>query len=473
MATYIDVGTKRIQEYITRTSGSDEGQLRKRRGASRMISEATDPKEFTHLGLVANEETYAVEGVVHLKTEDVADPAAIAEAALRQLRGALPHAYVQVSWAVAQTYAAARVEIDRVAQTSAGNPQVLAGVRESLPAYREDPYAARCGSCGLAPAISGSDCEDCRRRDEAGRSTPRPGAADTPEGLAVRAVAALNSSTVRRVKDLRELATLPLDDRLKRNHLATIYADGNNVGNLMSSIDDLATAKRVSAAINDAITSSGYLALAELMPRCRPGVLPGIVTVLAADDALVTVPAPYGWAVATAIIHGFAAVMDDAVARGVIRPGEPVPSFSAGIAFSHMKSPIEQAIRSADAAMRAAKKAFRGTAAIGWVDVTHPVQGPAAHRSTQWLTERRSLLDGLTELPASQRAKWERDIADARAAHIPEDRILSFLTHEATRLDIPQFRDSTVDLDEIGHLLAIARWWSSTGTATKPEVGGQ
>lgn len=470
MPSYIDVGTKRIQEYITRTSGSDEGQLRKRRGASRMISEATDPSKFAHLGLGPNDETYAVEGVVHLKAEEVADPGTVAEAALSQLRAALPNAYVQVSWAVAESYATARAEIDRFARTGAASPQMVAGIRESLPMYREDPYAVRCGSCGLAPAVSGSDCEDCRLRDEAGRSTPRQGAADTPEDLAVKAVAALTSSTVRRVKDLKELATLPLDDRLKRNHLATIYADGNNVGNLMSGIDDLAIAKWVSAAINDAIMSSGHRALAELMPRCRRGVLPGIVTVLAADDALVTVPAPFGWALATAIIDGFAAGMDDAVAQGILRTGEPVPSYTAGIAFSHMKSPIEQAIRSADAAMRAAKKAFPGTAAVGWVDLSHPVQGPPAHRSIEWLTEWRPLLDRLIALPASQRAKWERDIAGARAAHIPDDRILRFLTHEATRLDISEFRDSTVDLDEIGHLLAIARWWDGTVIATDSEV---
>ena len=113
MGVYLDAGVIRIQEYLLRTSGADDRQLRKRRGASLMVADATSPDAFADLGLVPNTESYHVEGVAHLHAvaaegkDQTGQVPALAEQAAQRLRNALPHAYLRVSWAVADSYATA------------------------------------------------------------------------------------------------------------------------------------------------------------------------------------------------------------------------------------------------------------------------------------------------------------------------------------------------------------------------------
>ena len=390
MGVYVDAGVIRIQEYLLRTSGADDRQLRKRRGASLMVADATSPGAFADLGLVPNPESYHVEGVAHLRAvgPDGPNPAGrarvLADEAAQRLRSALPHAYLRVSWAVADSYPAAHPLL--AAARDGGQRGGSSGSIDVLPALREDPFQDRCRSCGLSAAEESRQCEDCDRRD--GRVAAVAGNAShhTPRSRALEEVSARAGQALRPPKDLSTLADLPRDRRAKRNHLATVYADGNGVGRLFERITDRDEAKELSTAIDEAIRHAGAQALHALLAWCDPGVLPAEVTVLAADDALITVPAPLGWVFVRELVSTFdqamaetpvvARLVADAEAQG--RP-QARPSLTAGVVFSHVKSPIERAIQAADTAMRRAKRAPPGPGGDRLDDLTPRRPPPRPH----------------------------------------------------------------------------------------------
>ncbi len=484
MPVYVDVGVQRIQEYLTRTSGADERQLQKRRGASRMVTDATHASGFADLGLQPNRESYHIEGVAHLVSDTISAEAArdLALRAADRLRKALPHAYVQATWASGDTYSAAHPLLDAARQGRA-DPAV-AGSLEFLPEVRDDPFGGRCKACGLASAGSAEQCPDCDARDRAGaRQAADPAAAKahpTPEEQVRAAASKVAGRTLAPVAHLTQLAKLPRDHSLKRNHVATVYADGNSVGQLFHGLSDRALAQRLSRDVDDAIRAAGAQALTDLLPECAGdrlpegagGVLPAVVTVLAADDALVTVPAPLAWQFTCELIELFNRAMaaSEAVAE-LTADGGVLPTLTAGIVFSHLKEPIETAITAAADTMRLAKRAHPRQAAVGWTDLTHP-GARADHAPLQWLTGHRRLLDRLCVEPASARTQWERDLDDARAESIPEERLAAFLHTEFTRTGRRALAEAALPTADLARLLSAARWWRST-PAEQTDEGGR
>ncbi|BAK34156.1 hypothetical protein MLP_11420 [Microlunatus phosphovorus NM-1] len=448
MPAYIDVGVVRIQEYITRTSGAAEGQLRKRRGASRMVANAA-AASYLDLGLEPNPESYHVEGVAHLRsigTLSGAEAADRAGAAIERMRAQLPYAYLRASWALADTYSTAFTLLDaaRRGETAEG----VSGVLDYLPPPRDTPFSKRCKSCGLGEVITGDTCGDCRRRDQAGKAQTTSDA-PTPEERVLAEVNHRAHLSLTAVTDLTGLARLPVDPHAKRNHLATIYADGNGVGKLFESIGDRTAAQTTSKDLDSAIRGAGRDALVSLLPYCRDKSLPAVVTVLAADDALITVPAQLGWTFTETLLTGFAQQVS----------GYESLSLTAGIVFSHVKSPIEAAISAADEAMRDAKRARHGQAAIGWADLTHPGGEDAKICDLAWLRDRRQVLDLVSGLPASQRSGWERIIAEAAAAEVDAADLMVFFRREFNRLG-SVLADLDLTLDEFQDMLDLARWWA-------------
>ncbi|MDN5789582.1 MAG: hypothetical protein L0H25_01760 [Micrococcales bacterium] len=488
MKLYLDVGVTRIQEYIGRTAGADEGQLRRRRGASRMVTNATDAGNFAVLGWQPNDETYTAEGVAHLVRPMAAPTQAecgigLVEQVLIRLREALPHAYLEASWARAETYAEALNRLEsarRLLGTPSLNMPDGRGALAWLPPVREDPYASRCGSCGLAAAESAvtdrksqPQCDDCILRDSQGRPAGARGpvGADrqTPEEQTLAAVSELVDAPLRPVRDLNQLGRLPRRAVEKKNHIATIYADGNNVGALFEGLSP-AQATRVSKALDASIKHAGRFALAQIHPSCDPAYLPGVVTTLAADDVLITVPASCGWAFAIHLVDAFNEEMASAMSREM-RDSDlgAAPTLTAGVVFSHYKHPIEDAINAAETVMRSAKKATNGAAAaIGWADLTQT--GTSEHspsRPLQWFAGNRGLIDHVAGLAASQRQKWMRDISTAIQEHVPDETITGFLSDEARRLGLRAPGLEQLPLDDVIALLQIVRWW----TPPSPGVG--
>ena len=484
---YVDIGVVRIQEYINRTSGSDGHVLRRRRGASRMVADVTrvesviatfaDETGALHESwqLGRNTETYDTEGVAHLKL--VAGASAdrtvqeVVAVLLGQVRHGAPQAYLRASWAQAESYARA---LPLLKAALRGEHPAEAGASDVLPPARDEVLSARCTSCGRAPASLGEYCQDCVRREQLGSR----GIDDATLSPQDEALVTLSNQWPKIVQagDLSKLARLPgrtapgQGGSGKLNHLATIYADGNNVGALFRSISgDLDRAKVVSAALNRTTKSSGHAALADLLsaiygpaPTPGPYVLPGEVTTLAADDVLITVPASYGWRFVLTLVDSF----NEAIARELGDSfNQSMPSLTAGITFHHCKLPIEEAVSTAFGVMRQAKDACRGTqSAIGWADLT--AADPVRTREFTWFRDHNDDLSKVAGMPHSQAAKYRQfliQLNDRDPAQVHD-----FLRQESNRDGAGRWIGSILDshpaqpeaaLEHLGDALNLAAWF--------------
>jgi len=468
MRVYVDLGVVRIQEYILRTSGASEGQLRKRRGASRMISEATASDRFR--GFQRNDETYHVEGVAHLTSDDVEGAPSRVHSALAQLRRDLPNAYLRGSWAVAESYQQALTLMNnRTGQSEANSER--SGELSWVPAAREESFTNPCDGCGAAPREQQNLCADCVLRDEHGRnlgsSTEQTSAGerDSPEQRALSAVAALIGREIDPPRDLMQIARSAPGDGTKRNHLATIYADGNSVGAWFRRIAaDPGAATGLSHRLDTAIKTAGHSALTHVTNACissdEATTLPASVTILAADDVLVSVPATFGWLFVTTLVREFNASM---AAQRPADAAEPAITLTAGIVFSHAKEPIERAIREADLAMRAAKRASRGQRSdIGWRDLTQRGSDRTeSQRPVAWFEDHANLLAAYATLPGHQRSKWLSDLESADGQGISDAELLAYFRREAVRLNRRELTPDGLELEDIAALLGITRWWSA------------
>ena len=462
MPLYLDVGVVRIQEYIMRTSGADAGQLRKRRGASQMISAATAPESFAEHGLAANTETYATEGVAHLVATAEGQPPALAESCLAQLRSHLPQAHLAASWANAASYAEARPRMER-ARTFSTPDAGGAGALYWLPPTREEPIAEPCRGCGTAVRQTGELCRDCESRDRHGGPRARAGrggssAPLSPERRVRGQLSARLARDLSSPRDLSTLAALGAGAGERANHVATIYADGNNIGGLFRSLTEPAQAIALSRQLDEAITEAGLDGLEGIARSADAAQFPAAVTILAADDALITVPANLGWQFVITLVESFNATVAAAHQLG----GQQLPqlSLTAGVVFSHAKSPIERAIHVADATMRNAKSATKGqTSMVGWADITAGSTRDGSRRPLHWFTDQSSFLDDLARMPSSQRQKWRRDIDAAHRHDVADADLRRYLTQEATRLGLSALQTPDVQLADITAALEVARWW--------------
>lgn len=460
MATvFVNVGVVRVQEYILRTSGADERQLQRRRGASRMIAAATKAERFRPLGLTPNDETYEVEGVVHLKLDIAPDigitasPNIVAAQALQALREELPHAHLVASWAAAESYAEAAKPL-KEAFTGGSNNRVV-----SIPPLREDPDQSSCRMCGIGvvdrdrSAPDKSECLDCQQRLEMGARH----SGGSPEDLLIELFAE-RGHVLNRARDLTELAHASTLAGSKRNHLATVYADGNSMGALFDRVTP-EDAPQLSRAIDDAIHHAVTTGINAILPGCSTSTFPAWVTTLAADDAVVTVPASVGWRFVTALVEAFnSAMAKDPTVTALKRADDqiPIPTLTAGIVFSQVKSPIETAIRAADGAMRIAKRRYPGRGAIGWGDLTVSSEDTSC-RPSEWFTTNAQRIDAVAVLPGHQRAEWQRILAIGKGTQ-PDGVVRATLANQAQRLGLRAFTDHSLTLDDIDALLGIARW---------------
>lgn len=473
MTFYLDVGVVRIQEYILRTAGADEGQLRKRRGASQMISEATDTGFLAPFGFELNDETYDTEGVAHLKAANGTGDAETVKSCLAMLRKKLPQAHLSASWAEADSYAEAH---RKISNAKGGKPAADGvGLLEWVPPVREVVSGKACAGCGRLPARSGGNCSDCAKRDVAGRKFSNPvkpisseRSADAPVAPEIKTMERLadrTGLTLKAVEDLNELAALNPFRGKKKNQLATIYADANNVGSTFDQVERVEDRKKLSDVLTGAIAAGVDKALYLLRKQLAvhdKGAFPASVTVLAADDVVITVPASLGWLFVETLIATFETRIDEA------SPGDKRPplSLSAAIVFSHSKQPIEHTINLAADVLKTAKAETRGKASsIGWHDLTqHGIHGKGRARSQQWFGRRRGVIEELSGWPAHQRNKWMRDLA---AKDVDADQLMDYLKDEAERLDMSQtVKDLLKQLPpkqapaELADLFEISRWWA-------------
>jgi hypothetical protein len=469
---FVDIGAKRIQTYLARTPS-----LKGRRGASALLDHdallGVLQPDLTGTAQV-NPEGKRTDGVVSLMLpDDLPAAAALADRAVSRLRAHAPAAEWEIHLAEGATYRdalKARSRAERLGhvrwQAELTGPGTLA-----VPApVAEVPVVRLCSECGLDPAehrtvdIDGQDayhCADCARRlAVAGTRQTTP----AEEGL----LAEISSrrprlAGQRPVQTFEQLAQLGAEAG-RRNHLCTVFVDGNRFGELFATLEDpnidLQTLSRAMAsAMREALVEATAAVTAPDADR-----MPVIVHLLGGDDLLASVVADLGWRFTTTLLEEY----EKRVAAAMTALGATAtPTASAGVVFAHYKFPLATAVELAEQALRAAKDHFCATrSAVHWADVT--VDGPVTDAdrrpfSLADLTALRTPLDALAALPPSGRKRFEELHARARGRAPAGVYLNDLIRGQAARLGV---LDAVTPFlapgapASLADALRILRWWS-------------
>lgn len=475
-STYVDVAAARIQHYIGRTP-----RLKGQRGASAWLSWATSAEQVKKVlqdtpalracGAELNPEAGRADGLISVRFPE--DPASQETAQVvtgmlaAYLRSVLPALEISGLWGAGPSYLEAyRDQMKPLRDDpplvslppSAGFPPL-----ESCAECRADPVAGQIEIHGETPSV----CLDCLARYQ--DLYRRPGLARRGRPLIYREEADLAQALGRdrvtgTAKDFQDLAALGGQETW-RNHIATIWIDGNAIGALFDRIADRGDPnlkKQASAAISAATRKSLLEATRVVLGEDQREPLPVIPHIVGGDDLIVSVVADRAWQFTISYLDAFRAH-----ARAIPGADEAAPpSASAGLVFAHMKFPFRRATELAAGRLRAAKRQFHGTSpAVAWLDVTRDGEQPPPALRAWALDDLLALEDALaalrTQVEPSGRAVLERLVDTERPAVS-----LARLREHARRLDRGAMLEPfLVGLDpgpgteRMAGALAVARWW--------------
>jgi hypothetical protein len=408
---YLDVSAVRIQDWLGRTP-----DLKFRRGASVLLSEATEPdawKGRLPAGAAWNDEAGNVDGVVPLVVDDDTDITEVAHAVVRSMRGKMPHCPVQAVTGQGQAYATAY-------------PGMAAARRDgdflidSPPAPPELILAKPCDQCRSAAAtragvkVSKEDtydlCAECAARfDAAGRTAGRPAQAPRPERRLRQALQAAGMP-VRDFSDtVADMAAAGQRDRDDAaTQLALIYADGNKVGAFLSQAANTPGGPG-KAAIAPLLDEATLGALARAVMDRYPGWSrpPVLVHLAGGDDLLVSAPAIDAWLFTKTLLTEFTTLLAHTTSTWPAETRKNIPTLAAGLVFHHVSTPFSDVVRLADEQLLLAKKATSGKeAAVAFVDMTADGSQPPPGRqpvTMAYLDKHAERLQQTAGLPASRR----------------------------------------------------------------------
>ncbi len=453
---FLDIDVVRTQSYLARS-----GSLRGRRGASAMLIDlasqyGTDVVDALGAGWSADPDAPHIDGKLSLVAEPPPDdPAAAARRAVTALRQHLPAAELHASWFAGD---------DRFADRPADDGRPDTGALVAPAATPEWPLARPCDRCGIDPASAlvtrpetARVCDDCSRRERSG------GDASPHEAGIVDALRRAGTDPVRVAHDFHELVRQDpaAAGGRRRNHLATIFADANQLGAAISRVaerhhDDPDQRRRhitaLSAAVTDAVDTAltdSAVAIHELAGS--PPVATTVPHVKGGDDVLVTVPASLWSAFVQRYLDEFHRVLTE---RGF---GDITTSL--GIVIAHHKHPFHDIVDTAAELLADAKSAHGGSrAALAWVDLTDERPGTHEPVTARWLDEHRPQLDDLARAPQAGRSGL------ASAARRGPDA----LRNQAARHHVPG-AEPFVEAGPSTMLaaLSLTRWWTPTVEAKR------
>ncbi|MBA8825288.1 hypothetical protein FHX42_002639 [Saccharopolyspora lacisalsi] len=460
MADYLDIGVVRIQSWLTRTP-----VLRGRRGASAMISRATEREEIEKaLALVEglaeiNEVAGQVDGVVSLQllTGSKDGIRQVEEAVASHLRQHLPAASLQATYWRGETYLDARTG-DPVAERDWPAP------------VAEWPPGRPCQWCRTWPATEvvgvGDDgqetalCADCLLRNDprnSGRNTSRRRIPRAERELRKR----LGDETAPLPDEFQVLARQgPNDDN---THLATLHADGNAIGKFIRQVRGKQR-KSPGTSLNVAqlLDEATWQALVSAVQSVHQGreKLPVIPHLVGGDDVLVSVPVHDGWRFAEELQHSF----DQHLQRFSSELATTLPSLSVGLVIHHETTPFSTVVELAESLLGKAKQEHRGDrAALAWQDITNegptPTGRPSVPHSAlrqQWEALRE--LAGLTPSTRSRLAQLQRAVrkGEGGATEARDEHVGRRGLHSAVG---PFVSGNAMDLLDA---LGMVRWWSQS-----------
>jgi hypothetical protein len=480
---YADVAAVRIQDWLARTPG-----LIFRRGASALLSKATDPEQWK--GRLPpkvrwNDEAGHVDGVVPLVAdESVADvdvPRVLQDAArqvAREMRDLMPHCPVQA-----------------VAGTGASYAEAYAGMASARregdflldwpPAPPETVLAKPCDQCRQAAAtvpgvkVTRDDtldlCAECDARLEAaGRTTASEAMAPAPERRLRRALSDAGLPVTGFSDSFAEMAAAGRRDRDDTpSQVALIYADGNRVGAFLSMAAAAADGPKKSE-IAPILEKAALGALVQAVKSrftgwAEPPVLPHLA---GGDDLLISVPAVDAWLFAVTLVSEFGRQVAQATGGWPEGIREHPPSLSAGLIFHHNTAPFFDVVRLAGEQLLTAKNAAAGRAAtVAFLDLTADGSQPPPGRepmTLRYLDANAGRFGRTADLPDSRRATlldlarhdaWEEFIA--RLTDLPNDPLWEFAAGPgATAADARKaLQVNGTKLAEVRRALDVARHW--------------
>ncbi len=475
---YVDIAAVRIQTWLARSAA-----LRYRRGASFGLAERSGPDQITTLlaqttralpaGTEWNPEAGTISGVVPIRFPadgldiDAARSGALAVATLvaDHLRQEFPSLPIKATYGRGQFYVNAYAADMRKRETAEG-PLL------DLPTHPDEGILARsCGMCRSARAVGTVTiiaaegpidlCRDCcSRQKQAGLSSAqqvdrRPKAQRRlDKSLSERAKEDCNcpedknrecpeGENRKYPEDFATLArAIGRNDGDAETQLATIFADGNQIGALLKRLaqrasDKSTVASKITGATRAALADSA-LACHAAAQRIRAGnrpddasepaggsYVPMLVHLADGDDILLSVPAPLGWVAARTLAASFGCVFSKEVAPG---DQEQQVSLSMGMVFHHGSHPIADVVEKAEELLGDAKKQTSGgEAAIAFLDLTSDGESSAGQREHSPTAQRRpwgmaelenkaARLDALAKVDASHRSTLLRLLRDCAVA---------------------------------------------------------
>jgi hypothetical protein len=483
---YVDVAAVRIQRYISRTP-----RLKGQRGASAWLSWATSSPQVDKLlredqtlsaaDAEPNPEAGQADGLISVRLPPDADPRPAAGALAAYLRSALPSIEVSGLWGQGPSYLEAyRDQMKPLREDPPlAWPPPLAGFPplESCAECRADPVAGR---ITIHEDEDLGVCLDCLARYQdlyraAGLAAQPRGSREGPPGeLPVYQEEARIAEALGRkplpgtARDFNALAALG-EPGTWRNHVATVYADGNAIGAFFDRIaahGDPRLKARVSEGISEATRTALLEATRAVMGDDPDQPLPVIPHIVGGDDLLVSVVADRAWWFTVGYLDAFR--KQAGAIPGVPKElrGPVPPTASAGLVFAHYKFPFRRAAELAAERMRAAKQEFGGTIpAVAWLDVTRDGERPPPGLRAWALDDLLGLDGALTALRAdvepSGRAVLER-LLDVTRPVVS----LARVREHARRLDrgpaVEPFlagQDPEAGTARMTGALSVARWW--------------
>ena len=459
MPRYVDVSVQQIQSYLVRAQ-----HLKGRRGASTMITRATSKGAVTQClaGLAASlhGEAGAVDGVIAVRLDE---PEAVLTdevtgRLVAHLRSTLPAAFLVSTYRDGASYA------DAVASDTDERR-----IARHLPVCAEWPAAKRCDWCNIWPASSGiidgagqdarhrEVCRDCvLRSDAAGRSTQEGWKSLAETRLHRHLGDRPGTGPARELPtDFEQLGCLgPVSG--EHNHVATVLADGNAIGKLISGLRQAGDSQALRDAprtIDDATWAAltGAVAKIDGTDVAAWRIIPHLV---GGDDLLVSVPAHSAWDFVRAYLGTFGGEVSTLARDGL------VPSASAGVVFHQIKDPFSVVADLAHDLLKTAKKEHLGRrAALRWQSITHDGSARVRSRRSVTLGGLHGSWDALARFARvrrSQRHVLARALREGRDIEAQLDRVLS--GDETMRSIVEPFlgTDPPIPLEQA---IGMVEWW--------------
>jgi len=249
-----------------------------------------------------------------------------------------------------------------------GKMQHLKRMRTAAPFFETLPIQSRCESCGKRAAVHWDEprqefiCGVCYEKRKIGRSGRRQFLDEFVQWTKSR-------HTEIPKRDSEGILRIPADlDALAdaEGRISLIYADGNNVGELLQIMRSPASYRHLSrtleVATKDALFEAIWTVVGEKRLKDERKPIPFEIIALGGDDIVVIVPAQYGWALTIQILRQFECnenirKLQEELASGLDRSIRL--TLSAALVVADVKYPIAFLFALAEGLLKKAKQVAR------------------------------------------------------------------------------------------------------------------